>query len=95
MNIDVFSFAFHLETELLGLIQPATSEHLEIVAGDDVYCFGRALGYEGAKVRDILSTYDLKNLKRLLVVLEEWQHKDERKATLRRLLEACDKIGKS
>ena len=100
MNIDVLSFVVHLGTELLALGEPVTSEHLEIVAAetsDDIYCLGRALGFERAKVRDILSayrTYDLKNSERLLVILEEWQHKDGRKATLRRLLEACDKIGK-
>ena len=89
---------FHLVTEVLALKKPVTTEQLEIVAeavGHRCYPLGRALGYDNAKIRNILSAYrmyDQTDSERVLVVLEAWQVKEGRKATLGRLLEACYKI---
>ena len=89
---------FHLVTEILALEKPVTTEQLEIVAeavGHRCYPLGRALGYKNAKIRNILSAYrmyDQTDSEKLLVVLEAWQDKEGRKATLGRLLEACSKI---
>ena len=85
-------------TDVLASENPVTTEQLEIVAeavGHRCYPLGRALGYENANIRNILSAYrmyDQTDSERLLVVLEAWQDKEGRRATLGRLLGACDKI---
>lgn len=87
-----------LEMSPVSLQLPVTDDRIvEIVskaAGDAWERMGRALGFSGTAVNDILSTAPirLRDSDKLFRIICEWRLKVGNKATLDKLLEACDRV---
>ncbi|XP_062500496.1 uncharacterized protein LOC134177736 [Corticium candelabrum] len=80
------------------LEEPIREEDMETIAcavSSYYNPLGRALGYDHEKVQDILSADQYegqRNSEKLLAVIRAWKYKHGVKATLGRLLQACEKI---